>query len=165
MKRRDKLLTFITACIPGVGYMYNGLVAKGIETLAIFIFINIFFDILGLRAIGSLVKFLFWIYVFIDTYRIAERIDRGESVADSDFIFEKRFENGKFKFDFNFNEGSNTKVWTYIGCGLIIVGCISVLNKIFEHSHMMYFIRSNVDKYSLPALFIIFGIFILFRKK
>ena len=161
MKKHDKFLTFITACIPGVGYMYNGLVTKGIETLAIFIFINIFFDLIGMHFIGGIIKLLFWGYTFIDSLRISEALEKGESFSDSNFMFE----NSSFKIDFNTNSGNNKKTWFYLGWGLIIIGILSIANKLFVNNEYFLYLKHNIDKYSLPILLIAFGCYLLFRQK
>ena len=169
MKKRDKLLTFITACIPGVGYMYNGLMSKGIEALIIFIFINIFFDLIYLPIIGNLVILLFWIYTFMDSYKISQRIDRGETVQDSAFIFEKYFHSdsstGSSNIHFDFNNIKNKKAFSYIGWGLIIIGVLSLISKLFISSEFLMYLRTNIHQYSLPILLIILGFYLLLRRK
>lgn len=161
MKKQDKFLTFITACIPGVGYMYNGLMTQGIETLLIFIFINIFFDLIGLHFIGGLVIFLFWGYTLLDCLRISDAINKGESVSDSNFFFD----NKSFKINFSSDNNISKKNWFYLGWGLIILGILSLINKLFVNNEYFIYIKNNINKYSLPILLIAFGCFLLFRHK
>jgi len=165
MEKRDKFLTFVTACIPGIGYIYNGLVTKGIETFLMFVFINIFFDLIGLNVIGAFVKFVFWLYVFIDSLKVAERIDRGVTVPDSGFIFDKHFDTDKIKVDLVSKSGGNNKTLVYLGWGLVIVGALSLMNRLLVNNEFYIYLKQNMHTYSLPILLILFGIFLLFRKK
>jgi len=161
MRKKDKLLTIITACIPGVGYMYNGLFTKGIEALAIFIFINIFFDLISMNFIGGIIKLLFWGYTFFDSLRIAESIEKGESVSDSNFFSENNNLNLNFSIDGNMSK----KNWFYLGWGLIIIGILSIVNKLFVNNAYFVYLKHNIDKYSVPILLIAFGCFLLFKQQ
>jgi hypothetical protein len=130
--------------------------AKGIEALTIFIFINIFFDLFHFTIIGKLIILLFWIYTFRDSYKIAQAIDNGETVSDSDFIFKKHF---------NPDQANSKKTILYIGWGLIIIGVLSLINKLFINSELLMYIKLNIHQYSLPIILIIFGCYLLLRKK
>lgn len=89
MERKNGFLTFLTALVPGVGYMYLGLMRRGVEALIIFLFLGKFFDLIFLNEIGDLLSIILWFYCFIDTFNLANRINRGEYIPDSDFIIGK----------------------------------------------------------------------------
>lgn len=46
MERRNGFLTFLTSLIPGVGYMYLGLMRKGIEAFLVFLLVPRILDLL-----------------------------------------------------------------------------------------------------------------------
>lgn len=107
MERKNSFLTFLTALIPGVGYMYLGLMRKGVEALLIFLVLRRFFDIMSLSAIGWLLSVVLWFYCFIDTFNVAHRINMGEFVPDSDFILGKIINNFNNNNDQHYYNNSN----------------------------------------------------------
>ena len=89
MQKRSSFLTFIASLIPGLGYMYLGLIKKGIQAMVVFFLIEPLFRFIGLGGLSSIISIPLWFYLFFDTFNIARKIDRGEFVSDSDFIFSK----------------------------------------------------------------------------
>lgn len=157
MQRRSEFLTFLTALIPGVGYMYYGLIRKGIEALAIFLLIEPVFNLMGLSFLVYIVRIVLWFYTFFDTYNVARKVNNGEVVEDSDFLF-------------NFGEikesDENTKNgWCILGWFLIVVGILAVLNKVLNMSNTYNVIKQYAGNYIFPALFIFCGIYLLYRNK
>lgn len=175
LNRRSGFLTFVTACIPGVGYMYLGLMKKGIEACIIYFLLDNIFSIIGLGGLGNLIQFVLWFYLFFDTYNVAHRIDRGEVVMDSNFFFERYMSNNlnnannSSEFDdMDFKKNQSMELdkqkMTIIAYTIIALGVLGVLNKIFAGSMIYYQIKEGITQYFIPVFLIIGGLFML-RKK
>lgn len=173
MERRNGFSVFICSLIPGIGYMYLGLIEKGIEALLIFLLIKPVFRAVGMGFIGGIVQFVFWIYTFTDTYNIVRKMDRGEYVPDTS-IFGNTFKNGTFKekaSNINDNISYNERVsnikknkYNILGWLFIILGSLTVLNKVFEGNEIYYIIKSSINTYFIPIAFVVLGIYILIKK-
>lgn len=158
--RRSSFLTFLAALIPGVGYMYLGLMKKGLEALAIYLLIEPVFGIIGLGLAGIL-KIIFWFYTFIDTFNLANRIDQGEIIMDSSFIMDK-FVNNNGTIANNF-QGSSKKLWNVIGILFIIIGIMAILDKTLVGLDVYYYVKSVMNKFLVPIILVLFGVYILFK--
>lgn len=157
--RRSSLLTFLSALIPGVGYMYLGLMKKGLEALAIYLLIEPVFGIIGLGLAGIL-KIIFWFYTFIDTFNLANRIDQGEIIMDSSFIMDKFVNNNGTTTNF---EASSKKLWNIIGVLFIIVGVMAILDKTLVGIDVYYYVKSVMNKFLVPIMLVLFGGYILLK--
>ncbi|MDP4146079.1 MAG: hypothetical protein Q8936_16575 [Bacillota bacterium] len=157
MEKRSGFLTFLTALIPGVGYMYFGLLRKGIETLLLFLLIPTLFDAIGLGFLSYVVAVPIWFYSFFDTYHIAHKVDRGEKLQDGS-IFNKEAFSGEA---FTFGEDIKNRNWIFVAWALIIIGILAILNKMF----MYIGIFSIARQYFVPVIFIVLGVYLLTRKK
>jgi TM2 domain-containing membrane protein YozV len=166
MNRRNQFLTYLLALFPGIGYMYLGLVIRGVETLAIFLVIDPIFSIVGFDFMTGLIKIPIWLYVFFDTINIAKRLDNGEKIQDEDFIL-KRFNGTKIDTENNFynNEEAKKSIWIVLGWVLVVVGVIALLNRVLYSFGMYDIIRSYVRMYFIPFAFILIGAYLLFRNK
>ena len=156
MNKKSGFLTFITALIPGVGYMYYGLQRRGVETFVLFLLISPVLRALGLNVLSPIISIPFWFYTFFDTYSIAHKYEAGEILEDIS-LFNKNNElgrrilaNDKFKKD----------KWIILAWILILLGTFAILNKIFYLS--IFF--SNIRVYLVPVLFILSGVYILTKK-
>ncbi|MCY6485450.1 hypothetical protein OW763_14040 [Clostridium aestuarii] len=176
MNRRSRFLTFVTACIPGIGYMYLGLMKKGIQACVIFFLLEDILSIIGLGGIGNLIQFILWFYLFFDTYNIAHRMDNGEIVMDSDFFFEKYMSNNSnavnnsSEFDsMNFKKKQpiqlDKKNMTIIAYIIITLGVLGIVNKFFAGSYVYYQIKEGITQYFIPVMLIIGGLFMLRKKE
>lgn len=187
MKQRSGFFTFVGSIIPGIGYIYLGLVKKGIQAFLLFFLIDDLLRMVGLGGFAWLIQLPLWFYVFFDTHNIANRIDRGEMVLDSDFFFEKYTHGNNNDQNYgNYNNNMNNenpsenfshmnfekhpsihmdkKKMTAIAGILISLGVLGILNQAFEGSAIYYQIREGITQYFVPVLFIVGGIFLL-RKK
>ncbi|MBE6068605.1 MAG: hypothetical protein E7211_13055 [Clostridium lundense] len=158
--RRSSFLTFVAALIPGVGYMYLGLMKKGLEALAIYLLIEPVFGVIGLGLAGIL-KIIFWFYTFIDTFNLANRIDQGEIIMDSSFIMDK-FVNNNGTMANNF-QASSKKLWNVIGILFIIIGIMAILDKTLVGLDVYYYVKSVMNKFLVPIILVLFGVYILFK--
>lgn len=165
MNRRNNFLTYLLALFPGVGYMYLGLVIRGVETLAIFLLIDPLFSLVGLDFLTGLIKIPIWLYVFFDTINISKRLDNGETIQDEDFIL-RRFNGTNFGGDNNYHSDDVKKnVWVAIGWVLVVLGVFALLNKMLYTFGFYSIIRGYVRMYFIPIVFIFIGIYLLFRNK
>lgn len=160
---RSGFLTFLTALIPGVGYMYLGLLKKGIQILILFLLIEPIFDLIGLGFLSFIIKIPFWFYTFFDTFSVANKIDRGEPVSDMDFIFKKYMKDGsqiefdREKFGKNFN--------LILAIALIVIGTIAILHNFSINNPLYSMIKDFISTYFIPVLFVLAGIYLLFKNK
>jgi TM2 domain-containing membrane protein YozV len=160
---RSSFLTFLTALIPGVGYMYLGLVKKGIQMLILFLLIGPVFNILGIGFLSAIVKIPLWFYTFFDTFTTANKIDKGEPVPDMDFVFNKYMKDGSQVTLDREKLGKNFSL--IIAIGLIAIGGIAILHNLSFGNPLYSLIRSFISTYFIPVLFVLGGIYLLFRNK
>lgn len=160
---RSSFLTFLTALIPGAGYMYLGLVKKGIQILVLYLLIDPVFSLLGIGFLTLIVRIPFWFYTFFDTFSVANKIDRGEPVPDMDFIFNKYMKDGsQVAFD---REKLGKNFSLIVSIGLIVVGCIAILHNLAQGNPLFDLIRSFIGMYFIPVLFVLGGIYLLFKNR
>lgn len=168
MERRNSFLTFLASLIPGVGYMYLGLIRKGAEALLIFMLIPPILRFIGLGFLSYLFTFPLWFYTFFDTFNIAKRMDRGEYVPDSEFIFKRSNESINSDIN-NFGNKMYSKLdkngWKVVAWALIILGSMALLNRAFAGNNVYYLFKSYVNTYFLPVLLILGGVYMLTRNK
>lgn len=163
MEKRNDFLTFITALIPGVGYMYLGLIKKGVQILALFLLIEPVLRLLGIGFLSFIVRLPIWFYTFFDTFRVARKMDRGEIVEDSEFIY-KKYENGTVSAQYDFNKmGKN--LWVTIAWALIILGSIAILDKVFRPYEIYSLIKNYISNLLLPVILVLAGVYMLFKNK
>lgn len=161
MDRRNGFLTFLAALIPGVGYMYLGLLRKGVQALILFLMISPLLHLLGLGFLVGPVKFTFIVYTFFDTMSLAKRMDIGEQIYDSDFIT-KGYDSQNLHNSIN-NLKSNRRTLLFIAWGLIIIGIMGILNKLFAGNDIYQLIKSYISSIFVPALLVLAGIYLLFK--
>lgn len=203
MERRNGFLTFLTSLIPGVGYMYLGLMRKGIEAFLVFLLLPRVLDLFTFGVVGHLVGLVIWCYTFIDTYHIAHLIDSGVRVEDTDFLLDKfdsafgqsNYKNASYN-NVNSNADNNTNVnynvnnngqqnnnysgytnnnqydasknytrnfGIVIGWICVVGGGILLLNRLFQQLDIYLQVKSIFQYYVIPAAFIIFGVYLLYR--
>ena len=78
--KKNALLTFIFACIPGAGQMYYGYMLRGLSLITLFCLSFI----LGALA-GPLIvtMFIFWMFSFFDTYDLIRHLAAGDPKPDA----------------------------------------------------------------------------------
>lgn len=167
MDRRSRFLTFITALVPGLGQMYLGLIKKGIQIFVLFILIRPVLSIIGLGYLGDILKIIIWVFAFFDTFDIARRIDKGETVGDTDFVFQKYMNDKHDEFTKPSFQGFkfNRNMWMVCGWGLIAVGILAIMNLMFNTNDLYGLIKSYISSYFIPVLLVAGGCYLLFRNK
>lgn len=155
MERRSGFITFLTALVPGAGYMYLGLLKKGLETMVLFFVVPAVFNYIEIGGfIVPVFCIPFWLYTFFNTYQIAHKIDRGE-VLEDESIFTKG------NFDFSSGNVMNNNFFRIIAWALIIIGILAIANKIFIQFEVLNIVKS----YIVPVVFVIVGLYLLLRDK
>jgi TM2 domain-containing membrane protein YozV len=166
MQKRNNILTYILALIPGLGYMYLGLIVKGVETLAIYLMIDPVFGVVGLDWLAKLVKIPIWFYVFFDTINTSKRMDNGEVIRDEDFIL-KRFNNKDFSGGEGFTNSETLRKNGLIAIGwlLVVLGVLALGNRLLITFGLANIIRHYTTIYFVPVIFILIGLYLLFRNR
>ena len=82
MTRKNSLLLFLSACIPGCGQMYQGYMKRGISLMSLFALV------VGLATwlyFGQLALALpvIWLYSFFDTYNLRRALENGTAEPDA----------------------------------------------------------------------------------
>lgn len=154
MERRSRFITFLASLIPGAGYMYFGMLKKGLETMILFFLIPTILRYVGMEFIVPVFCVPFWLYTFFNTYHIAHKVDRGEVLQDESWF-------AKGGFGFGSDNIINNNSFKIIAWCLIIIGALAIVNKIFAEFHLLYVIRS----YLVPIGFVIIGLYLLLRDK
>ena len=79
--RKNRILLFICACIPGCGQMYQGYMKRGISmTAAVCLDIGAA-SFLNLGELAIVLPVL-WLYAFFDTWNLRTRLDSGTAQPD-----------------------------------------------------------------------------------
>jgi hypothetical protein len=167
MNRKSGFFAFLTALIPGVGYLYLGLKRKGIEAFLLFILISPLLDAVGLQSL-EVIKYALWFYTFFDTINLAKRIDNGEFIPDTDFLFFNKINeniNSSFKNDYNSVTSYNNKNLYIAGWALIVLGCLAIFNKLLRGSFLYSQLRHMFSIYLIPFLLVGAGIYILIKNR
>ncbi len=163
MQKRSGFLTFLTALVPGVGYMYLGLVKRGIQVLLAFLLVEPIFRLLGINFLTGIVRIPIWFYTFFDTFSVARMLDMEKPVHDTDFIFAKYVKDGEFPVVDRNKIGKNLTL--IIALTLILLGSFAIINNIFEGYEIYKIIRSNISTFFIPVLLVLSGIYLLFKNR
>lgn len=144
LRGKGSFLAFILSLFPGVGYLYLGLMRRGLQTMVVF-YGTIFLAVaLNFEAITALVLPVIMFYTVFDTLQLLKQINEGQSVEDK-LLFET---------------GCLEERKGMIGGGLIVIGAIALLNNLLPHFFAYHYYLSRV----IPAVLIItLGVYILVR--
>lgn len=153
--KRDRFILFLTALIPGVGYMYLGLLKKGIEALVVFLLIRPLLTIIGLGWLAPLFMLAFMVYTFFDTYNVSAQIDSGMVVQDEDI----------FNIDKYSNKVDSHKAIYIFAWILIVIGILAIVNVAFAKFEVYALVKKFVKAYFVPVVMVFAGIYILFKKR
>lgn len=117
--KKNALLTFIFACIPGAGQMYYGYMQRGLSLITLFCLCFM----LGALA-GSLVvtMFIVWMFSFFDTYDLIRHLAAGDPKPDSLLILG----------DWSDLKRMVPKHNRLLGWGLIVLGVWALYNILLE---------------------------------
>lgn len=161
--RKNILLTFFFACIPGAGQMYQGYLKRGTSVMLLFFTPIAIGAALGIEVVLFL-SAVVYAYAFFDTFRIRNMMPDQREAEPDDYVIHL---NGTIDALFK----NNTRI---IGWGCIIVGVIAAWNIIIRPVYNMLlhlklgFIADmlyNVPSVALAAALIVFGFYLLRGKK
>ena len=161
MERKNGFFTFIAALIPGVGYMYYGLVKKGAEALVIYLLISPVFKTIDMGWIGTMIKIPLWFYFFFDTFNVANKYTRGEQLEDSGFIIKDDTPISKETIN-SIDSRLPKNKWNLLAFLFIFIGIMAMLNQILGEN-VFYIIRATIRNCIIPVLLIVSGIYILIK--
>ena len=78
--KKNALLTFIFACIPGAGQMYYGYMQRGLAIVSLF---GVCFMVANVFNSFVITLLILWMYSFFDTYDLIRHLAAGEPKEDS----------------------------------------------------------------------------------
>ena len=161
MSKKNSFFTFITACIPGIGYMYYGLMKKGFETALLFFLIfqlSTTYYLFGNVFVAVLIPI--WFFTFFDTYRIANKYSQGFELEDKCFIINNSETIKKFM-----SQNSNKKI---LGYCLLFIGAFTLLDSISMRTYIasdsLREILNLIKAILAPIVITIFGIVLIKNK-
>jgi len=141
--KKSYFWALLFSLLPGGGYLYLGLMKRGIQTMTIF-FGTIFLG--SMAHIEPLVGFavpLLIFYSIFDTRQIIRRINHGMAVEDREL----------------FDWGTWESKGGIIGGALIVVGLLALLNSLAPYLIPYHMLNRVVP----PLLIICAGVYILYR--
>lgn len=142
-KNVNMFWAFVLSLIPGVGYMYLGLMNRGLQAMIIF-FGSIFLAAMThLDALLSFVLPVVLFYSIFDTLQLARQLREGLHVTDKPL----------------FNLGQNYNWQSYLGYALVGLGVLALLNNLLPY----IFDYGIVHRLISPILIIAIGILILYK--
>lgn len=143
-EKKSKLWAFLFSLVPGVGYLYLGLMTRGLHTMILF-FGSIFIaSFIGFDQLMALVVPVVVFYSVFDTQQIVKNLNEGMEVEDKQLFDIKKIP---------FNQ-------SWIGYTLIFIGVMALLNNVLPFYYPLF----NVVQRVLPPVLIIgLGVMILYR--
>lgn len=156
--KKNALLTFIFACIPGAGQMYYGYMQRGLSLITLFC--GCF--VLGALASPLLVTtFIVWMYSFFDTYDLIRHLASGDPKSDGLMILG----------DWEDLKRLIPKHNRLLGWGLIALGIWSLYGLLVEpvlydllaalNIENAYYYISSIPTILIAALLIAVGVWLL----
>ncbi|KJS17330.1 MAG: hypothetical protein VR69_05775 [Peptococcaceae bacterium BRH_c4b] len=143
MENKSRFIAFILSLIPGCGYLYLGLMKRGLQAMLVF-FGTIFFSaMLQMDVLTALVLPVIFFYTVFDTQQFVKRINQGYHVEDKEL------------FDWGLWENKSN----IIGAILILLGIMALANNFIPYVIPYGFIRNVFP----PLLIVGIGIYILYR--
>ena len=161
--KKNALLTFIFACIPGAGQMYYGYMRRGLSLVTLFCVAS------GIGVIIPpilLATPIIWMYAFFDTYDLIRYLVSGNPKPD-DFIWGDRIDLGRFK---TFTPRGNRIIgWVLVACGVWVLfysWVAPILPDVFITlgiEYLYYNLVGQLPTIIVAGLLIYFGIRLLGR--
>lgn len=142
---RDKstVLAFLFSLVPGAGYMYLGLMNRGLQVMVLFFGTIFVAGMAHLDPLLALVLPVLLFYSIFDTLQLAGRMRDGLPVEDKLFI-----------------ESLGHNNWTtLLGYALVAVGVLALLNNFLPGLLGYTFMRQVFT----PLVIIALGVFILYK--
>ncbi|MGE5405038.1 MAG: hypothetical protein ACM3PP_08865 [Candidatus Saccharibacteria bacterium] len=151
MKRFNSFLVFMFAFLPGAGYMYMGLMRKGLEAMMLVFGCIFVFNWIDLGGLAAVIAIPLWFYFFFDTFLVRRKLEQNEEV-DEDGLINMLALLGENKL-------------YYIGIGLVVIGVLATLNNLSMDLSGFWQYFDLARKYVPSLLLIAGGIFLLTRNR
>jgi TM2 domain-containing membrane protein YozV len=135
-------LAFILSLLPGVGYLYLGLMRRGLQAMVIFYGTIFIAAALNFEQITALVLPVTLFYTVFDTLQLLKKNNDGQQVED------------KLLIEMEFLESRHV----LLGYGFVFLGFIALVNNLLPQSYHYY-----MGKIIPPLLILALGVYILFR--
>lgn len=143
-EKKSKLWAFLFSLVPGVGYLYLGLMTRGLHTMILF-FGSIFVaSFIGFDQLMALVVPVVVFYSVFDTQQLVKNLNEGMEVEDKQLFDIKKIP---------FNQ-------SWIGYTLIFIGIMALLNNVLPFYYPVF---HAVQRILPPVLIIGLGVLILYR--
>ena len=182
MRKKNKILTFMFACLPGAGHMYLGFMKLGLS------FMILFFGVCGLAALADQILYflttpiimilpVIWFYAFFDCINKNGASDEEFASYEDRFLFTDAAKLQEMDWKSNFGFLTSKAPRIAIGFIILISGismlCRNLLNMIswryFEHLQFIYdILHSILDKVpqiAISVAIIALGIWLIRGKR
>lgn len=117
--RKNAILTFLCACIPGCGEMYQGYMKRGISIAALFWLLISVASFFYMEALLFALPVI-WLYAFFDTFNIHSYTDEQKAANPDAYLF------GLNNFDDDSLKRFKGKKHHIIGWALVAIGVYSL---------------------------------------
>ena len=159
--KKNALLTFIFACIPGAGQMYYGYMKRGTSLLVYFCLFIMLGTIISPLVVGVAVVYMF---SFFDTYDLIRYLVAGDPKPDEFLLppdWQKQFGGAKAKMTPKMNK--------IIGWCLLLTGVYvmydsvvwpivrNILQQLDVYGDIIYTINNAIPSVVVAVLLIVFG--------
>lgn len=142
-EKKSRFWAFLFSIIPGVGYLYLGLMNRGLQTMILF-FGSIFVaSFIGFDQLMALVVPVVMFYTIFDTQQLVKIINSGTSPEDEPF--------------FDIKKIPVTQNW--IAYTLIVIGVLAIFNNVLPSFPFWWQVKRMIP----PILIIGLGTAILYR--
>ncbi len=141
--KKSRFWAFVFSVVPGVGYMYLGLMNRGLQTMVLFfgsVFVSSF---IGLEQIMALIAPVVVFYSIFDTQQLVKAINAGVPAEDKKLFDIKQIP---------FNQ-------SWIGYALIVIGGLAILNDVIPYFPFWFQVKRLLG----PLLIVGLGVAILYR--
>ncbi len=135
---------FVLSLIPGVGYLYLGLMRRGLQAMVIFYGTIFLAAAVNFGAITVLVLPVIMFYTIFDTLQFLKQMNEGQYVEDK-LLFET---------------GTLESKQSLVGVGLIVLGVLALLNNLLPSFFSYHY---YINRFVPPLLILALGIYILYR--
>lgn len=151
MKNYNRFLLFCFALIPGAGYMYLGLMRRGVEAMILFVTGIAIPAWIGMPALAAIIAIPLWFYCFFDSFYQRSNLETGLEIEDRGLVDLLTWLNGNYHL---------------LGIGLIVLGILALLNMvgqdlIYSANVAVKEVIQHLRGYLPALLLIIAGIYLL----
>lgn len=149
--RRSSFSVLVLSLIPGGGYMYLGLMNRGLQAMILF-FVTIFLaSVVNLGALVGLVVPVLMFYSIFDSLQLSSRMNDGLFIEDKPYL------------DIGNPNWQNLLGYTLIGLGALAL-FYNVLNIIpYDDWGLSWIVTRIFDRLLPPLVIIAIGAYILYR--